>query len=254
MNVIIVMFKEKKNMKKYLLATAAVVALSTGVSADAMKGFYVGAHAGASFANTGKLKDATGTLDISGGSIAGTIAGANKNSSGFTGNVFVGHGATFGKAHFSGELTFGYDTSSVQVGATTLNSTSAATTLNTAIGSQAVAGTAYKMSYRPEFAVGLGVRTGMYLTHGIMGFVRLGVDYNFGKTETDFAGTKYNDSVKVWSVTPGLGVMGHFNNDKMSWIAGVDYKIAFNITKDNNNGYCKKPRALMLKAGVAYHF
>lgn len=242
-------------MKKYLLATAAVAALSTGVSADAMKGFYVGAHAGASFANTGKIKDVASGVVVSGATVGGAnVAGTNKNSTGFTGNVFVGHGATFGKAHFAGELTFGYDTSSVQVGTFETTTTAAAAALNAATGASTVANTKYKISYRPQFGIGLGVRTGMYLTQGVMGFVRLGVDYNFAKTEIDLAGKKEKDSIKVWSVTPGLGVMGHFNNDKMSWTVGVDYKIAINMTKTNNAGYAKKPRALMLKAGVVYHF
>ncbi len=243
-------------MKKHLLTTAAVAALAvTSVSADAMKGFYVGGHAGASFANTGKLKGETGTR-IAGSSVLGfRVTGNHKNSTGFNGHVALGHGATFGKAHFSGELTLGYDTSCVQIGTATATTAAAVTAVNHFIPGAAIAlNTAYKVTYRPQFGMGLGVRTGMYLTHGLMGFVRLGVEYNFGKTEYDLNGAKHKDSIKVWSVTPGVGVMGHFNEDKMSWLIGADYKVGFSISKANNTGYATKPRSFVLKAGLLYHF
>lgn len=230
-------------MKKYILAVAAVSAIALSAGAASEKGFYMGVRAGLSSVS-GKIKD-DATVNVAGVGNVGAFAGKSKNKSGFVGALVLGHKANFGKGHFAGEFLLSYDTSKAQIGTFTPNALGATNNLGTA-------DTAYKVQYQPRFGLGLAAKGGFHFTPDILGFVRLGLDYNFGKTTVDLAKDRH-DSVKVWSVVPGVGVEGKLN-EKVSWNLGVDYKVAFNITKNNNNGYKTKPKALQVQAGVSYHF
>jgi len=237
-------------MNKYLMGAALATVLAVAGTAEAKHdGFFTGAKVGYSH-TTGKLNTITTAKAYDSGTA--TFTGANKGKGGFHGTVFVGHGTSFGKGHFAAALNASYDSSNAKVGTYKANNGGAVVTGLFKAASTETA----DVKYEPGFGLGLEGRGGVHFgeTQKYLVFFKLGLDYNFAKLKaTGDAGT-LKDSVKVWSVTPGLGVQGEIN-DHLNWTAGVDYKLAFSISKTNVANVIKtKPKTFVVNAGLTYHF
>lgn len=233
-------------MKRYIAIGCFSVALMPSLETNAAwlgKGIYLNLTGGYS-QTSGKLKPETG-FKI-GNDTIGDVVEKNDNKAGFLTMLALGHKASFGKGHFSGELTVSYDTSKAQVGQ--LDATAANATWGT------VANTSYKLMYEPRFGVGVGARAGFYFTPSVLGYIRLGVDFNFGKVILNAPKKKHYDSIKVWYLSPGVGLEGQLN-DKTSWVAAFDYKFAFSVSKYNQTSqFLNKPKTYVFRAGISYHF
>jgi hypothetical protein len=213
-------------MKKYLMTAAVVLAAAGSASAASyFDGWRTGLTLGYSN-TTAKSKD-----------FADVATGKEGNKSGFNVGLLAGYMSAFGKASFGGDVNVSYDTAKAKF-------------------SEAVDETAIKL--QPRFGVGAGVRAGMLFSEQVMGFIRLGVDYNWAKVKSDSA----TDTEKLgyWSFVPGIGVEGCIN-EKMNWTAQVDYKMAFNTKKfqfteagEKVQVFDKKPKSIIAKVGISYKF
>jgi outer membrane autotransporter protein len=228
-------------MKKYLMGAALITVFATAAQANLLQGHRVGLTVGYSN-TTARLADKDSTLTDPAGDLS--LVGTRKKASGANIALMLGHGLGFGeKGHVGFDFNVSYDTAEAKI----------ATGTFTPAGEDAVE---VDYRYRGQLGLGLGVRAGALVMDNLLGFARVGVDYNFAKgTATDIGGKSYKDSMKVWSIVPGVGVEGSIN-DKMSWLAQVDYKIAFNMSKVNAviGKFDKKPNSVIAKVGVIYSF
>ena len=227
------------------MTTAAAVALSTAAQADfGGKGFYTGLTAGYSSVSS-KIK-ALNPLAANNNPI-GEIKDTHKNKGGFNGSLLVGYGATFGKGFFAGEGFISYDTAKSRAGIYK-------STVNIAdFGVEN--GKEYNIDYSPRLGLGLAVKGGFYFMPTLLGYIRLGLEYNFGKLVINTPKKQLNDKTRMrtWSLTPGIGVEGQVN-EKTSWLVGVDYRVAFKTDTYTDAHFKNKPSAFIAKAGLSYHF
>ena len=238
-------------MKKYIAGAALLTVLACTAEAK-HDGLFAGVTAGYS-TTSAKANTAITTVTYKATDIAGVVADTKSAKGGFNGSVYVGHGTKFGAGHFSAILSAAYDSSKAKIGTFTANA---------AVANVINAATASNIEYQPRFGLGLAIRGGAHFgeNHKYLVFAKLGVDYNFAKTVLKTTYGSFTDSAKVWSFVPGIGVAGEIN-DRLNWTAGVDYKMAFSMSKVNakigaNSGnlYKNKPRTFIVNAGLTYHF
>lgn len=253
-------------MKKILLSTVALAALSTSAMANETL-YFVGGFGGLGH-HTTKMVGAYSfhTHQLTHKDKRYDIAFVPKNSSSanaFTGSLFWGWQHMLTEKWVAGTaISVGYDTANVHTG-----DFNVANVVNIG-GADRLDGT-LKQTYKPQWSVGFNYYVGTTIAGNVMSYFGLGGEFNFARvhhkgdlkvTPQGGAATTetYNNSKHaiIFSVTPFVG-LGYAINEKWTTLAQVGYKFGL-LTSMKTGGlnfeFKKKPQAFIAQIGLSYAY
>jgi hypothetical protein len=236
-------------MKKLILVVGAIC-VGESIHATNFAGWRTNVTLGYS-STQGTLKADTYTIPTEIGNRSADVVPHIANPDGLNIGLLTGYGSTVGKLFLGGDFAFSYDTANTKVA-----------DIPRVDGQAVIEIEKGKMKYKPRFGLGVGLKVGAILSDKILGFIRFGADYNWAQTSFiiryPFNYVTFSGNTGTWSIVPGMGVEVSLN-EKISWIAQIDYKKAFSVDSFKDvagKGYKfnKRPEAIVAKVGVSYKF
>lgn len=209
-------------MKKQLLGVALSALMFAAAAEAKFEGGFVGADLGYSWQSM-KLKSTTNTTK------------STSKPSGFDVSLKTGYSDKMGSVLVGGDVR-------VALGMASKKKTM---TLN---------GNDANVEVKNDWTVGLGASVGTELSNDLLGFFRLGLDYDHYKTNGSTAAAGISSKkFSSWSVVPGLGLKMKVDKD-WSVDAMYEYKHGFS-SKDPSSTvkFDKKPTSHGVKVGVSYY-
>lgn len=255
-------------MKKILLSTVALAALSASAMANETQ-YFVGGFGGFGH-HTTKMENSYSfhspqlTHKDNRFDVKFTPRGS-ASANAFMGTLFWGWQRMLTEKWVAGTaISVGYDTANVHTGDFNPNNLTL-----TAVGSNATISGTVKQTYKPQWNVGFNYFVGTAIAENVMSFFGLGGEFNFARvqhkgeltyTAPGAAAVKdtYSNSKHaiIFSVTPFVG-LGYAVNEKWTALAQVGYKFGL-LTSMKTGGlhfeFKKKPQTFIAQVGLSYAY